>query len=136
MSYYGYCLNVTKQEKLEIDEKTKNSREEFRKGFVKAVSFSLAVYTAYSLTKSAAYATDGNVPANPNVPATTPKDTGAVQPAPNSRSGMQPLSDGSKGAFVAGASGVCAVALQTGDYVLGDACGLLVVVAVLIMNRS
>ena len=47
---------------------TKKSREEFSKAFVRGVSFSLAAYSLYSLTTSAA---ESNVPK-------TPEDTGAV----------------------------------------------------------
>ena len=80
---YSYSTELTKKEQIEIDEKTKKSREEFSKGFVKGASFSLAAYSLYSLATSAAYAADSNVPA------TTPKtpgDTGAAQPAPTSKS--------------------------------------------------
>jgi hypothetical protein len=126
---YSYSTGLTKEEEIKIDEKTKKSREEFSKGFVKGASFSLAVYTLYSLTTSAAYAADSNVPA------TTPKDTGAVQPAPTSKPGMKPLGDGPKGAFVGGASAICGAALQSGDFALGVTCAFLLVVGGIIINR-
>ena len=40
---YLYSTGLTKKEQTEIDEKTKKSREEFSKGFVKGASFSLDV---------------------------------------------------------------------------------------------
>ena len=109
---YSYSTGLTKKEQIEIDKKTKKSREEFSKGFVKGASFSLAAYSLYSLATSAAYAADSNVPATPQ----TPGDTGAVQPAPAlkpAKPGFKPLSEGSKGAYVGGASAICGAALQS-----------------------
>jgi len=130
MSYYGYCINLTEQEKLEIDKKTKKFREDFSKGFAKGARFSLAVYALYSLTTSAAHAADSNVPA------TTPEGTGAVQPALSSEPGMEPLNDGPKGTFIGGASSICGAALQNGDFALGVACAFLLVAGAIIVNRS
>ena len=47
----------------------------------------------YSLSTSAAYAADSNVPATTQ----TPGDTGAVQPASASKPGFKLLSEGTKG---------------------------------------
>ena len=50
---YLYSTGLTKKEQTEIDEKTKKSREEFSKGFVKGAIFLLAAYSLYSLTDGA-----------------------------------------------------------------------------------
>ena len=129
---YSYSTGLTKKEQTEIDEKTKKSREEFSKGFVKGASFSLTAYSLYSLTTSAAYAADSNVPETaPKIPG----DTGAVQPTPTPKPGFKPLSEGTKGAFVGGASAICGAALQSGDFYLGLACAFLLVVGGVIINR-
>ena len=129
---YSYSTGLTKKEQIEIDKKTKKSREEFSKGFMKGASFSLAAYSLYSLATSAAYAADSNVPATPQ----TPGDTGAVQPAPKpTKPGFKPLSKGSRGAFVGGASAICGAALQSGDFCLGLACAFLLVMGGIVINR-
>ena len=127
---YQYSTGLTKEEQIEIDEKTKKSREAFIKGFVKGTSFSLAAYSLYSLATSAAYAAD--------VPATAPKtpgDTGAVNPTPGSKPGFQPLSAGTKGAYIGGASAICGAALPSGDFCLGLACAFLLVMDGIVINR-
>ena len=128
---YSYSTGLTKEKQIEINEKTRKSREKFTKGFVKGASFSLAAYSLYSLTTSAAYAADSNVP-TPK----TPGDTGAVQqPKPTSKPGFEPLSDGTKGAYVGGASAICGAALQSGDFYLGLACAFMLVVGGIVINR-
>jgi len=120
---YSYSTGLTKKEQTAINEKTKKSREEFTKGFVKGASFSLAAYSLYLLTTSAAYAADSNVPAP------GPKTPGeAVQPTP--------ISEATRGTFVGGASAICAAALQSGDFYLGLGCAFLLVVGGIIINRS
>ena len=126
---YSYSTGLTKKEQTEINEKTKKSREEFSKGFVKGASFSLAAYSLYSLTTSAAYAADSNVPG----PA--PQTPGAVQPTPTPKPGFKPLSEGTKGAYVGGASAICGAALQSGDFYLGIACAFVLVVGGIVINR-
>ena len=130
---YSYSTGLTKEEQTRIDKKTKKSREEFNKGFVKGTSLSLAAYSLYSLTTSIAHAADSNVPQ------TTPKgpgDTGAVKPTPpTQKPGFKPLTDGTKGAYVGGASAICGAALQSGDFYLGLACGFLLVVGGIVINR-
>ena len=127
---YSYSTNLTRKEQTERDEKTKKSREEFSKGFVRGISFSLAAYSLYSLTTFAAYAADSNVPA------TTPRDTGAVKSKPTSKAGFNPLSDTTKGVFVGGAGSICAAALQSGDFYLGLACAFMLIVGGIVMNRQ
>jgi len=85
----------------------------------------------YSLATSAAYAADSNVPATPK----TPGDTGAVTPTPASKPGFKPLSEGPKGAYIGGATGICGAALQSGDFYLGLSCALLLVVGGIVINR-
>ena len=92
---------------------------------MKGASFSLAVYSLYSLSTSAAYAADSNVPATPK----TPADTGVVKPAPTSKPGFKPLSEGVRGAYVGGAGAVC------GDFYLGLACAFLLVIGGIVINR-
>ena len=137
---YSYSTGLTKEEQTKIDEKTRKSREEFSKGFVKGTSFSLAAYSLYSLTTSAAHAADSNVPqTDPKAPGDTgavqPKSTPAVQPTPTPKPGFKPLTDGTKGAYVGGASAVCGAALQSGDFYLGLACAFLLVVGGIVINR-
>jgi hypothetical protein len=128
---YSYSTRLTKKEQTEINEKTKKSREEFTKGFVKGASFSFAAYSLYSLTTSTAYAADSNVPAPK-----THGDTGAIQPpTPKPKPRFGPLAEGPKGAFVVGASAICGAALQSGDFYLGLACAFMLVVGGIVINR-
>jgi hypothetical protein len=85
----------------------------------------------YSLTTSAAYAADSNVP---KTAPKTPGDTGAVQSTPTQKPGFKPLAEGTKGAYVGGAITVCGVALQSGDFYIGLACAFLLVVEGIVIN--
>jgi hypothetical protein len=125
---YPYTTGFTKEEQIQIDQKTKESRKEFSKGFVKGATLSVIGYSLYKSATSAAHAADVPAPA-------TPPGAGAVNPAPVSKPGFQPLSEGAKGAFVGGLTGICGVALQSGDFFLGLACGFLLIVGGIIMNR-
>ena len=129
---YSYSTGLTKKEQTKIDEKTKKSREEFSKGFVKGTSFSLAAYSLYSLTTSGAYAADSN---GLQTAPKTSGDTGAVQPTPTPKPGFKPLTDGTKGTFAGGASAVCAAALRSGDFYLGVAFAFLLVVGSIVVSR-
>jgi len=97
---------------------------------VKGASFSLAAYSLYSLSTSAACAADSDVPATPK----TSGDIRAVQPAPASKPGFKLLSEGTKGAYVGKASAICGAALQSGDFI-GLACAFLLVVEGIVINR-
>jgi hypothetical protein len=135
---YPYTTGFTKEEQIQIDEKTKESRKEFSKGFVKGATLSVIGYSLYKSATSAAHAADVPAPATPpgaGAPAVNPAPAGAVNPAPVSKPGFQPLSEVVKGAFVGGATGICGVALQSGDFFLGLACGFLLIVGGIIMNR-
>jgi len=129
---YSYSTGLTKEEQTKIDEKTKKSREEFSKGFVKGTSFSLAAYSLYSLTTSAACAADSNVP---HTAPKAPGDTGTVQHTHTPKPGFTHLTDVTKCAYVGGASAVCGAALQSGDFYLGLACAFLLVVGGIVINR-
>jgi hypothetical protein len=81
----------------------------------------------YSLATCAAYAAD--------VPATPKGDPGAVNPTPAAKPGFKPLSEGTKGAYVGGATTICGAALQSGDFYLGLACAFVLVVGGVVINR-
>lgn len=125
---FPYNTGLTKNEQIKIDERTKQSRKEFSKGFVQGSSIAIGVSFFYSLAFGtfAAHATDGGAPAPPAPP-------GAV--APVSKPGFKPLSDGVKGTFVGGAGAICTGALQSGDFLLGLACAFLLVLGGILMNR-
>lgn len=83
------------------------------------------------MATSAAYAADSNPPAPK-----TCGDIGAVQPAPTSKPGFKPLSDGTKGTYVGGARGICAAALQSRDFYIGVAYAFLLIVGGIVVNRE
>jgi hypothetical protein len=125
---YSYSTGLTKEEQIQIDKKTGKSRKEFSKGFGKGISLSLAAYSLYLLSISAACAADVPAPQNP------PGDAGAVKPT--SKPSFKPLQDGTKCKFVGGASAVCAATLQSKDFYLGLAFAFLLVVGGIVINRS
>lgn len=130
---YSYIVNLTTEEQAEIDEKTKKSREEFSKGFVRGISFSLAIYSLYSLATSAAYAADSNVPSTiPKAPVDTPPTQPPTAPA---KPGFKPINSKIKGTFSAGASAVCLAFFESGDFLVGVGCAVLVFIAANILNR-
>lgn len=129
---YSYSACLTEKEQAEIDEKVKKNRAEFCRGFRRGTQISLSIYSLYSLATAAAYASDSCPYPSKTAP---PADNGAVQPAPTSKPGFKPLSEGPKGAFVGGASAICGAALQNGDFYLGLACAALLVVGGIIINR-
>lgn len=58
-----------------------------------------------------------------------------VVPAQQERPGFKPLNNGPKGEFIGGASAVCGAALQSGDFALGVACAILLVIGGIVINR-
>ena len=62
----------------------------------------------YSLTTLAAYVVSSNVP---STPPKTLGDTGALQLTLVSKPGFKPLTEGTKGAYVSGASAICRTTL-------------------------
>jgi hypothetical protein len=135
---YSYSICLTENEKTEIDKEVKKNRAEFCRGFIKGTQISLLIYSVYSLTKAAASADPGpkGPPADTGpvqgVPASKP---GAIQGAPARKPGVKPLSEGTKGAYVGGASAVCGAALQSKDFYLGLACAVLLVIGGIVINR-
>lgn len=124
---YSYSISLTKEEQIQIDKKTEKSRKEFSKGFVKGISLSLAAYSLYLVSSSAAHAKEVPPSQNPSV------DAKELQPA--SKPGFKPVNDATKGTFVGGATAICGAALQSGDFFLGLACAALLVVGGIIINR-
>ena len=116
---YIYSTGLTPEEQIEIDEKTKTSREAFRKGFCKGAAFSLAAYSVYSWTTSAAYASD--------IPE-TPGDLGAGQPAPtvSLEPEFQPLAEPVPSGIVGGLTALFIAPTQfpTMDYRIGVLCAI------------
>ena len=130
---YSYSTCLTEKEQYEIDKKVKESREEFCKGFSTGTQISLSVYFAYLLAATAVHAKDTCPDPGKVAP---PANNGAVQPAPSNRPGFKPLSEGTKGIFIGGASAICAAALQSGDFFLGLSCAALLVIEGIIVNRN
>lgn len=72
---------MTEAEKVEIDKNVKKSQKAFASGFAKGMSVSLAAYSLFALTTSAAaYASDS-----------CPPTGGAGAAAPNNGTAFQPL---------------------------------------------
>lgn len=132
---YSYSIGLTKEQQTEIDKRVNKSQEEFSRGFRTGIQISLSIYTVYSFAVASAYAAD-TCP-DPAGPPQNNGNNGAVQPVPDNtpKPGFKPLSDGSKGAFVGGASAICGAALQSGDFALGVACAVLLVIGGIIINR-
>jgi hypothetical protein len=87
---------------------------------------SISVYSVFSLVKPA-HATDVpdfNLCPNP----------GAL--APFIKRGTKPLSGESKGVFVGGATAICGSFSQSGDFMLGLSCAILIVVGAIVINRA
>ena len=131
---YSYSTNLTDEEKIKIDQQVEENRENFGKGFQKGMQISLSMYSIFLLLRSTstpAYAAD--VPDSTPTPETCP-ELGPVVPA-KPKPGMKPLGEGSKGAFVGGASAICGAALQSRDFLLGLACAFLLVIGGIVINR-
>ena len=111
---YSYNVGSTKSQQIEIDDRTRKSRERFYQSFFKAVSLSLVAYALYSFKTSAAYA-------NSNI-VETPADVAGVQPtstpAPTT---PNPVTHGKKGSYVGRAIAI----LKNGDFYIALACVLL-----------
>ena len=125
---YSYSACLTEKKQAEIDKKVKKNREEFGRGFIRGTQISISMYFVYSLLTAPAYADSDQV--------APPANTDAVQPAPAKKPGFKPLSEGTKGAFVGGASAICGAALQSGDFYLGLACAMLLVIGGIVINRT
>ena len=121
---YSYSINLIKEERIKIDSRVEKGRNDFGKGFQKGIKVSLSIYSILLLVKSTSYAAD--------VPADVCPEPSVV---PVSKSGMKPLNEKTKGAFVGGSSAICGAALQSGDFALGLACAFLLVIGAIIINR-
>lgn len=138
---YSYSCNLTTKERNEIDLRTKKSREEFSRGFSTGINLSVAACSVYSLFYSlfapkAAYALEPiktpDSPVPEGTPAPAPDAPNQVAPT---RPGFQPLSDGSRGAFVGAVGTICGTAAPSGEFLLGLAFAGLCVIVGIIINR-
>lgn len=130
---YSYSVCFTEKEQTEIDKKVDRNREEFCRGFRTGTKISLSVYFAYLFLATTAHAKDSCPDPGQVAP---PANNGAVQPKPNDRPRFKPLSEGTKGTFLGGASAICAAALQSGDFFLGLSCAALLVIGGILVNRK
>lgn len=126
---YSYSSSLSKEEEEEMNKRVRESRKEFCKGASDGLKVCLTVQSIYSLTTQAAYASDQS----PNTPANTPaKDVAKPKPKP----GFKPLTRRQVGASTSAGGTICAIAIASGDYLLGGACIMLVFVFLNIVNRN
>lgn len=124
---YSYSSCLSEEEEKVINEKVSESRKEFSRGVSDGFKICLTVQSLYSLTTRAAYASDQC----PNSPGPTPaKDVAKPKP------GFKPLTRRQVGASTSAGGTICAVAIASGDYLLGGACIMLVFVFLNIVNRN
>jgi hypothetical protein len=121
---YSYSKRLNENEGAAIDKEVCRSREEFFRGFKTGTQVSILIYSLYQLTSAKpAHASPADKYPDPN------------QVAPKAKPGHKPLSEGTKGTFVGGASAICAAALQSGDFYLGLACAFLLIIGGIVINR-
>jgi hypothetical protein len=134
---YSYSINLTDQEKILVDSRIEKSRKDFSKGFQKGMKVSLSVYSIFLLVKSTATSVHAaDVPdgtSDSNVSPNVCPEPGALVPA--AKPGMKPLDGNIKGTFVGGATAICGAFFQSGDFMLGLTCAVLLVVGGIIINR-
>lgn len=129
---YSYSSCLSKEEEEEINKRVRESRKQFCKGVSDGLKVCLTVQSLYSLTTQAAYANDqcpntpGQGPTNTNTPA---KDVAKPKP------GFKPLTRRQLGASTSAGGTIYAIAIASGDYLLGGACIMLVFVFLNIVNR-
>ena len=126
---YSYSSCLSQEEENEINERVIQSQEQFCKGFNKGLKVSLMIYSIYSLTTRVVYAND-QCPEPTKSP--SPRGKELVKPKP----GFKPVPAGAKGVAIGGAGGVCTAALQSGDFVLGVMCAILLIGIGIINNRE
>jgi hypothetical protein len=100
---------------------------------------SVSVYSVLLLVKPA-HAADVPECPNPGAVAPVPKP-GAGAPAPKGvapfiERGTKPLTGDAKGIFVGGATAICASFFQSGDFMLGFSCAVLIVIGGIVINRT
>ena len=59
---YSYSIGLKKPEIQKIDQRIKNSKQEFIKGFLKGISLSITIQCLYSFITYPAYAENQNLP--------------------------------------------------------------------------
>ena len=134
---YSYSVGLTKEEENKINEKVNYSQKKFYQGFNKGLKVSLMVYSIYSLTTSVAYASDQCPESNP-----TPTKSPSSAPGRNQKQlvkpkpGFKPVAGSVKGTAIGGATAVCGAALQSGDFVYGFLCAMLLVGIGWVNNRE
>ena len=130
---YSYSSCLSQEEESEINERVFQSRELFCRGFNKGLKVSLMIYSIYSLTTTVVHAND-QCPEPDKSPSPAPRRRGKelVKPRP----GFKPVPAGAKGVAIGGAGGVCTAALQSGDFVLGVMCAILLIGIGIINNRE
>ena len=133
---YSYSICLTKEEENEINQRVFKSQKEFSRGLNIGLKMSLTLYSIYSLTTRPAYASD-SCPTTDRVPsqANAPEPNKAVV-KPKAKPGFKPVPAGAKGVAIGGAGGVCTAALQSGDFVLGLMCAILLIGIGVINNRE
>ena len=127
---YSYSACLSEKEQTKTDQQVKENRKKFCRGFETGTKIAIAVYSIYRVTEAAAaYAADNC--SEPGPAPAAPQNLVVVKPT-TARPGFKPIDGGTKGAFVGGASGVCA---ESGDFFLGLACAFLLIVGGIIINR-
>lgn len=135
---YSYSICLTKEEENEINRRVVESQKELSRGFNTGLKMSLTLYSIYSITTRAAYASD-SCPTTDTCP--VPSQANGSQPnkavvKPKPKPGFKPVPAGAKGVAIGGAGGVCTAALQSGDFVLGLLCAGLLIGIGIINNRE
>ena len=135
---YSYSSCLSKEEEEIMNEKVSESRKEFSRGVSDGFKICLTVQSLYSLTTRAAYASDqcpnSSGPAPAKSPSSAPRRNGKelLKPKP----GFKPLTRRQLGASTSASGTICAIAIASGDYLLGGACMMLVFVFLNIVNRN
>ena len=140
---YSYSIGLTKEEENKINERVYYSQEQFYQGFNKGLKLSLMAYSIYSLTTTVAYASDA-CPVNDQCPAPSQVPSKSPSSAPRRQQkqlakpqpGFKPVAPGVKGVAIGGATGVCTAALQSGDFIYGFLCAILLVGIGWVNNRE
>jgi hypothetical protein len=91
---------------------------------------SVSVYSVLLLVKPA-HAADVPECQNPGALALVPKEV-----APFIERGTKPLTGKAKGIFVGGATSICGSFFQSGDFMLGFSCAVLIVIGGIVLNRT
>ena len=131
---YSYSCGLTKDKKIEIDKRVKESQKEFLRGANAGFKISLTFYSIHSLTTRIANASDQR-PTSNTCPSSAPNNkptTGVVKPKP----GFKPVPGAVKDTAIGGATVVCGAALQSGDFIYGSLCAMLLIGISWVNNRE